>query len=113
MAPTAVLDKITTTTIKTSTTTSNNLSVYIAETSVVNSLSFFGEFQDTVVESSELTIRTIIPPTIHVKPYRKAMIAIILFRRIISLSFFPSISISDLKAKIVAYFVLHTDSMDH
>ena len=79
MAPTAVLDKITITTIKMTTTTNNNLSAYIANTSVVNSVSFFGVFQDTAVKRREITIHSIILPTISAKPYRKAIISIIFF----------------------------------
>ena len=71
------------------TTTNNNLSACIANTSVVNSESFFGAYQDTAVVSSELTIRTIVPPSISSEPYRKAMITILFFRRIISLSLLP------------------------
>ena len=88
------------------TTTNNNLSTYIANTSVVNSVSFFGAFQDTAVGSSDLTIRTIVPPNISAEPYRKSMIAILFFRRTISFSSSPSISISDSTATIAAYFTL-------
>ena len=79
MAPTAVLKKMTTTTIKRTTATNNNLSAYIANTSVVNSPSFFGDFQNTAVGNSELTIRTILTPTINAESYRKTMIAIFFF----------------------------------
>ena len=64
-----------------------------------------------MVGSSELTIRTIIPPTINTEPYRKAMI-IFFFRRILSLSCPPSVSISDLTTTVAAYFVLLTDSAE-
>ena len=108
MAPTAVLEKITITTIKMTTTTNNNLSAYIANTSVVNLASFFGTFQDTLVSNSELTICTIVPPTITAEPYRKAMIAILFCCRIISLSSSPSVSLSDLAATEAQYFTLPT-----
>ena len=90
--------------------TNNNLSVYIASTCVVNSTPFFGAFQDAAVGSSELTIRTIVPPNISTKPYRKAMIAILFYRRILSLSSSPSVSIRDLTTNLSAYFTLLTDS---
>ena len=112
MVSTAVLDKLTTTTIKMTTTTNNNLSVYIANTSVVNSVYFFGVFQDTVVGSSDLTIRTIVPPTISAEPYRKVMIAILFYRRILSLSSSPSVYLGDLTATIAAYFALLTSSAE-
>ena len=61
MAPTADQDFSTTTTTNTmNTTTNNNISACIANTSVVNSESFFEAYQDTAVGSSELTIRTIV-----------------------------------------------------
>ena len=84
MAPTAVPNKITSTTDTMNTTTTYTLSAYIAKTSVVNSVSFFGKFQDTAVRS-DLTIRTIASPDISAEPYRKAMIAIFFF-----VAFFPS-----------------------
>ena len=111
MATTAVLYKITSTTVAMNTITNNNLSTYIANTSVVNSVSFLGKYQNTAV-GYELTIRTIVPTSISADPYRKAMIAILFFRRILHLSSFPSVSISDLTATIAAYFTLPTDSAE-
>ena len=105
MAPTSVLSKLTFTTVKMNTTTTNTLSVYIANTSVVNSVSFFGRFQDTAV-GNELTIRTIVPPNINAESYRKAIFAIIIFRRILSLFSSPSITISDLTVTVAAYFAM-------
>ena len=112
MEPTAILDKLTITTNKMTTTTNNNLSVNITNTSVVTSASFFGALQHTVVGSSALVIRTIIPPIISVKPYREAIIFIIFFRCILSLSTSPSVSISDLTATVAVHFVLPTDSVE-
>ena len=109
MAPTTVLSTLTSTIVKMNTTTTNTLSVYIANTSVVNSVSFFGKFQDTAV-GNELTIRTIVPPNINAESYRKAIFAIIIFRRILSLSSFPSITISDLTVTVAAYFAMSTGS---
>ena len=83
MAPSAVLSKFTSTTVKMNTTITNTLSAYIAKSSVVNLVSFFGKFQDTAV-GSEQTIRTIVPPDISAEPYRKAMIDILFF-----VAFFP------------------------
>ena len=112
MTPTAVLSKLTSTTVKMNTTTNNTLSAYIANTSVVNSVSSFGKYQDIAV-GYELTIRTLVLPNISAKPYRKAMIAIIFFRRILYLSSFPSITISDLTATVAAYFTIPTGSAEH
>ena len=107
MAPTAFFSKVTSTTVKMNTTTTKTLSVYIAKTSVVNSVSFLGKSQDTAVGSG-LTIRTIVPPDISTEPYRKVMITIRFFRRILSLSSSPSVTISDLTATAVAYFAMPT-----
>jgi len=112
MIPTAVLYQPTTTTTAINATHNNTLSSYISNTSVVNLASFFGAFQDTAVGSSELTIRMIVPPDISAKPYRKAMIAILFFRRILSLSSPPSVSLSDLTATVAAYFTLPTCSAE-
>ena len=88
MAPTVDQDFSTTTTDTLNTTTNNNISANIANTSVANPESFFGAYQNTAVGSSELTIHTIVPPSISSEPYRIVMIVILLFRRIVSL-FFP------------------------
>ena len=111
MAPTAVLSKLTSTTVKMNTTTYNTLSAYIANTSVVNSVSFFGKYRDIVV-GCELTIRTIVPPSISAELYRKAMIAILLFRRILSLSSSLFVTISVLTATVAAYFAMPTGSAE-
>ena len=74
-------------------------------------MSFFSKFQDTAV-GSDLTIRTIVPPDISVEPYHKAMISILFFHRILSLSSSPSVTISDLTATIAAYFVMPTGSVE-
>ena len=101
MATTTVPYKITPTTVAMNTITNNNLSTYIANTSVVNSVSFLGKYQNTAV-GYELTIRTIVPTGISADPYRKAMVAFLFFRRIFSLSSSPSITISDLTATVAA-----------
>ena len=74
------------------TTTNDIISVYITNTSVVNSESFFGYFRVTTVGSSDLTIRIIVPPDISAEPNRKAMIAILFFVVFfLSLPLFPSL----------------------
>ena len=98
MTPTAILYFSSTTTNAITTITNNNLSAYIANTSVVNSAFF--------------TIRRIVLPTISAEPYRKVIIAILFVRRIISLSSSPSVSLSDLTATVVAYFKLSTGSTE-
>ena len=59
-----------------------------------------------MVGSSELTIRTIVPPTISTESHRKAMIVILFFRSILSLSSSPSVSLNDLTAIVATYFAL-------
>ena len=112
MAPTADQELSTTTTTDTMNTTNNTISAYIANTSVANPDSFFGAYQDTAVGSSELSIRTIVPPSISSEPYRKAIIAILFFRRILSLSSSPSVSFSDLTAKVAAYLGIPTGAAE-
>ena len=87
------------------TTSNNNLSVYIANISVVD-LVFFLAFHDTAVRSSDLIIRTIAPPTVSTERYRVVMITIISFRRILSLSSSSSISLSNLTTTVAANFSL-------
>ena len=99
----------TTTTTAMVMTSNNDLSAYIAHTSVVN-LAFFEEIKDTAVRSSKLTIPTIVPPYISAEPYLKAMIAILSFRHIISLSPSPFVSLSDLTTTVPASFALPIDS---
>ena len=111
MAPTANLFKLTSTTDAMNTKPNNTLSTYTVNSSAVNSVSFFGKYQDTAV-GCELTIRTIVPPDISTEPYRKAMVAILFFRRILSLSSSPSITISDLTATVAAYFAMPTGSAE-
>ena len=89
-----------TTTNAMTTTTNNTLSVYIANTCVVNSASFFGGFQQTTVGSNDVTIHTIVPPAISAEPYRKVMAIILFFCRILALSNSPSISLSDLTTTV-------------
>ena len=78
-----VLDFSNPTTNTMTTITNDNLSVYIANTSVANKGSFFGAFQQMTVGSSNVTIRTIVPLSISAEPYRKAIVAILFFRRIL------------------------------
>ena len=92
------------------TTTNNNLSAYIANTSVVNSAFFFRTFQDTVVRSMNLLIRTIVPPNISVEIFRIAIIAILFIRQILSLSSSLSIFFSNMTVPVVVYFLLPTGS---
>ena len=101
MAPTAVLFKLTSTTDAMNTTTINTLSEYTANPGAVNPVSLFGSYQDTAV-GCELMIRTIVPPDISAESYRKAMVAILFFRRILSLASSPSITFSDLTATVTA-----------
>ena len=93
------------------TKSNNTLSVYTINSSAVNSVSFFGKYQDAAVVC-ELTIRTIVPSNISSEPYRKVMVAILFFLRIISLSSSPSITINDLTATMAAYFSIPTGSAE-
>ena len=111
MTPTAVLFKLTFTTDAINTKPNNTLSTYTANSSAVNSVSFFRKYQDIVV-GCDLTIRTIVPLDISTEPYRKVMVAILFFRRILSLSSSPSITISDPTATVAVYFAIQTSSAE-
>ena len=54
----------------------------------------------------------IVPPTISAKSYRKTLIVIQLFRRILPLSSSSSVSLSDLTATVVASFATLTGSTE-
>lgn len=64
------------------------------------------------VGSSNVTIRTIVPLSISAEPYRKAIVAILFFRRILTLSKYPSIYFSDLTAMVALYFDMNTGSAE-
>ena len=61
---------------------------------------------------SELSIRTLVPDPISVKPYRKALIAKLLFRQILSLTDSPSVEINDLLSTVASYFTVNTGSTE-
>ena len=112
MAPKEVLDFPNTTANVMTTTTNNNLSAYIVNTSVVKLASFFGAFQQTTVRSNDVKIRTIVSPPISYEFYRKTMAIILNFCHIISLSNFPSISLSGLTTTVALYFDMNTKSTE-
>ena len=56
------------------------------------------------MRSINLSIRTIVPPTISAEPFRLAMIAIIFIRHILSLFSSLSVFLSNLTVPVAAYF---------
>ena len=65
----------------------------------------FGVYQLTTVGASKATIRTLVPVTISAPPYRKALIAKFVFRKILGHAGSPSISCSDLVTSVAIYQV--------
>ena len=68
----------------------------------------FGVFQLTTVGASDATIRTLVPVSISVFPYRKVLIATLFFLQILGSADCPSISISDLVSTVASYFDMST-----
>ena len=76
-------------------------------------MSFFVEFQDTVVGSSELTIRTIVPPIISAEPYRKVMIEILfLVAFFLSFLLLLFLFLRNFTTTVAVYFSFLTDSAE-
>ena len=76
------------------------------------SSSHFGIYQQTSVGSGDVTTRTLVPVAISAEPYRKALIAKLLFRQILSLADAPSVSFSDLMTTVAFYFSINTGSSE-
>ena len=76
------------------------------------SSSHFGIYQQTSVGSGDVTTRTLVPVAISAEPYRKALIAKLFFRQILSLADAPSVSCSDLMTTVAFYFSINTGSSE-
>ena len=74
MVPIAVLIQLPTTHPTMSLTTKTTSSLFSA-TSRDTTSSNVGVYQQTVIESSDISIRTLVPDPISAEPYRKALIA--------------------------------------
>ena len=115
MAPTTVFIKPTTTkTIMNSfapnTLTNNTLSL----SNEINgpTSSYFGVYKQTSVGSGDVFVRKLVPAAISADTYRKALIAKIFFRQILSLTDASSVSFSNLMSAVVSYFSLSTGSAE-
>ena len=93
-------------------TTTNNHSEINMKHRSIESLSFFGAFQDTAFGSSDVTMCTIVSPNISAKSYRKTMIAIIFFVVFLLSQNRPLFSLNDLTATITGYLDIHTVSAE-
>ena len=111
MVPIAVLIQLPTTHPTMSLTTKTTSSPFTA-TSRDTTLSNVGVYQKTVIESSDISIRTLVPDPISAEPYRKSLIANRFFRQIITLSDRPSVSFSYLMLTVTSYFGLNTGSAE-
>ena len=115
MAPTTVLIKPTTTkTIMNSfapnTLTNNTLSLSNGINGPTSS--YFGVYKQTSVGSGDVFVRKLVPAAISADTYRKALIAKIFFRQILSLTDASSVSFSNLMSAVVSYFSLSTGSAE-
>ena len=115
MAPTVVLIFPTTTHTTIMSTTHNTLQQNNISTiggSGGSAASTFGVYQQTAVGLSDLLIRTLVPDPISVEPYRKALIAKLFFRQILSLADSPSVELNDLLFTVASYFCFSTGSAE-
>ena len=112
MAPTAVLISLTFTHTIISNTTNNNILASPASNSATT-LSPVGIYQQTLVGSGGMLIRTLISTTISATSYRKTLIAKLFSHQILTLFTTPSVSFSDLFITTFAsYFGINTESTE-
>ena len=109
MTPTAVLTKsITTNTTMNSsapnTLTNNALSLSNGNNGPTSF--YFCVYQQILVGSGDVSVRTLVPAAISAAPYRKALIAKIFFRQILALTDTSSVSFSDLMSTVTAFSFL-------
>ena len=74
--------------------------------------SAFGIYQQTAVGLSDLSIRTLVPDPISAVPYRKALIAKLFFRQILSLADCPFVELNDLLSTVLLNFSFSTGSTE-
>ena len=109
MTPTAVLTK--------STTTNSTMNSSAPNTRTNNALSlsngingptsfYFCVYQQNLVGSGDVSVRTLVPAAISAAPYRKALIAKIFFRQILALTDTSSVSFSDLMSTVTVFSFL-------
>ena len=90
---------------------SNNYSSLTASTGGPRT-SHFGIYQQTSVDTGDITIRTLVPVAISAEPYRKALISKLFFRQILPLADATYVSFSDLMTTIALYFSINTGSSE-
>lgn len=73
--------------------------------------SHFGAHQQTLVGSSDVSIRALVPAVISAAPYRKALVYKIFFRKILAFTDTLSVSFSNLMTTVVSYFFLNTSAV--
>ena len=65
-------------------------------------------YQQILIESRKVIIRTLVPPTIRDEPYRKSMVTTLFFHQISVFSYSSSVTISNLMMTILFHFYMST-----
>ena len=74
--------------------------------------SHFGVYQQTLVGTSDVSIRTLLSAAISATPHRKALIAKLFFRQILALTNTLSVSFRNLMTTVASYFSLNTSTAE-
>ena len=72
----------------------------------------FDIYQQNKIGSNEVSIRTLVPASISIENYRKALNAKICFRNILTLFITPSVSSSDFMTTVASYFRINMGSSE-
>ena len=115
ITPTVVLTFLPTThsTVTSNITTTNDNNV--SNLTVCNSgatASNFDMYQQTSIDSNEISIRTLVLDAISTETYRKSLISKLFFQQILSLSTNPFVSFSDFMATVVSHFGINSGSVE-
>ena len=74
--------------------------------------SHFGVYQQTLVGTSDVSIRTLVSAAISATPHRKALIAKLFFLQILALNNALSVSFRNLMTTVASYFSLNTSTAE-
>ena len=96
----------------TNTTINKNKISILGAGSSGSAFASFGVYQQTPVGLSKLFIGPLVPNNISTEPHRKALIAKLFFRHMLSLTDSPFISFTDIMATVAAYFDINMGSAE-